>query len=196
MSSTDETVDERRGRTSPKQRELDGMLRRMELRISDGAFWQVQGHLLLDNKTLETLESEVFSGIGFYSRPKAGANAEAIVGFVGGRQNPVIIGTRDEDTRKRVAAIGEDEAAMFNTQAIVTVGNDGKIRVQAVGGVAVELTKASETNNLRAFVMQQFSGVGHGHPAPGGATTGTVPIVTPVAAPTTAYPGTDILKGQ
>lgn len=198
MSRTDETIDERRGRTSPQQREIAGAIRRMELRVTDGASWQVVGHLLLDGKTRETAEADAFIGIGFYARPPAGANAEAIVAFVGGRQNPVIVGTRDEDTRREVAKdFPQDTTAMFNSQAMVTVDSDGKIRARLVGGAAVELAKASELNNLRAFVMQQFSGTpGHTHGVSGAATNTTVSVVIPVAAPVTAYPGTDILKGQ
>jgi len=196
MSSTDETIDERRGRTSPRQREIAGVLRRMELRVTDGAMWQVIGHLLLDSKTKESLEVEPFINVGFYARPPVGTNAEAIVGFIAGYQSPVILGTRDEDTRKQVAQIAQDEAIAYNTKAVLHIDKDGNIHARLANGTTRKLAFADEVNNLRAFTMQQFSGVGHGHPAPGGATTGTVPIVTPVSAPATAYLGTSVLKGQ
>jgi len=63
---------------------------------------------------------------------------------------------------------------------------------------AVGLAKASELNDLRAFVVQQFSAPGHTHTLVSGGTvtTGVAPVVLPVPAPATAYPGTVVLKGQ
>lgn len=198
MSSSDGTIEDVRAQTTTDRRNTIGMIRRMAVKLTRRPFWQVAGLLLLDRSTKEALNAEVFSGIGFYARPKEGANAEAILGFPGGPENPCIIGTRDEDVRKRVANIDADETAAFNSQAVLRITKAGKILAYLAGQVAdaVGLAKASELNNLRAFVMQQFSGAGHGHAVSGAATTTTVPIVAPVAAPATPYPGTDVLKGQ
>lgn len=202
MSHTDESTASLRDRTSPAARDALGMIRRMAITLTDGAFWQVVGHLLFDGVTREPKQVEPYTGVGFYSRPAPGSNAEAIVVHVGGAQNPAIVATRDEDLRKKVfpssAPMGQDEAAAFNTQAVMHV-KAGKVLTYLVGHIAdaVGLAKASELNNLRAFVMQQFSGTpGHTHAVSGAATTTTVPVITPVVAPVTSYPGTTVLHGE
>lgn len=203
MSRNDESILDTRGRTSPRARDAAGSIRRMVITLTDGAFWQVAGHLLMDNLTVETKQAEPFTGGGFYSRPAPGANAEAVVAHVGGAQNPTIVATRDEGLRAQVfpasAPMAQDEAAAFNTKAMMYITKLSKVIVSLVGQAAsaVGLAKASELNDLRAFVVQQFSGPGHTHAIPGpAATTSTVPVVTPVPAPTSAYPGTQVLKAQ
>lgn len=197
MSRTDDTTADRRAQVSKANRDNLNMLRRMVVRVTSKPFWQAVGVLLLDGATRETVAAEVFSNIGFYSRPKSGANAEAVVANLGGAaENGVIIATRDEDTRKRVAQLDQDETMAYNTLAGVKMTKAGKIFACAHGGTPVELALASELNNLRAFVMQQFSAPGHTHGVSGAVTNSVVPVVAPVAAPATAYPGTDVLKGQ
>lgn len=195
MSTTDGTIRDFRNDVSPDRRHVLGSLRRMAVRLTSSAFWKVVGHLLLDG-TEEVRDVEVFSGIGFYARPKKGNRAEALVVFPGGAANPIAVATRDEDSRKIAASIDNDETAMFNTQCGVYATNGGKIEAREPDGTAVELAKASELNNLRAFVMQQFSGAGHVHAVSGAATTAVTPVVLPVPLPSTDYPGTDVLKGQ
>lgn len=204
MSTIDDPILGVRDRTSPREREVMGMIRRMEIRISDGAFWQVAGHLLMDNKTKETKQAEPFSGGGFYSRPAPGANAEALVAHVGGSQNPVIVATRDEGLRRAIeqargSKFDQDETAMFNTAVVACCTKTGKFVASAPGGTAKSLATTDELNDLRAFVMQQFSGTpGHTHALVSGGTitTTTVPVVLPVVAPSTDYPGTQVLEGQ
>lgn len=202
-SWTGNTSAEWRDGTGTDARRLAGLIRRMAVTVTSGVFWQVVGHLLFDNTTKETLDAEVFSGGGFYWRPKAGANAEAIVAFPGGPENPVIVALRDEDLRKKMAQLAQDEAAMVTTQVGVYATSAGKIEARAAGGTAVELAKVSELNSLRSayadllgFVQNQFTGTGHGHGVSGAATTGTIPIGIPPSSAPAAYPGTGVLKGQ
>lgn len=193
---TDYTTKDFRDQTSPETRDWRGMIRRVAISLTSAGTWQVIGHLLLDGKTREVRNAEVFGGVGFHARPPAGANAEGIVAFVGGAANPHLIATRDEDTRKKVANIEQDETMAYNTQVGVKMTKDGKIAACAHGATPVGLALESELNDLRAFIMQQFSGSGHVHAVSGGATTATTPVVLPVVAPTTDYPGTDVLRGQ
>lgn len=205
MSSwTGNTSAEWREGTDTPARRLAGLVRRMAVTVTSATFWQVVGHLLFDNRTKETLDAEVFSGGGFYWRPKAGANAEAIVVFPGGPENPVIVGLRDEDLRKKMAQLDQDEAAMVNTQAGVFITSDGFVEARQDGGTGVGLAKVSELNNLRAeyerllaFVNAQFTGAGHVHGVSGATTNSTLPV--PPAPPTSApapYAGTQVLLGE
>jgi phage gp45-like len=193
VSRIDETIEERRDRTSPLARDIAGVLRWFAITLTSGPTWQVIGHLLIDGLTRETRSAAVFSGIGFYSRPKAGTNREAIVANIAGAENPVIIATRDEDTRARVADIDEDETMAYNTVVGVLLRKDNKILACMHGGTPVELAKASELNSLRAFVAAQFAAVGHSHTVVGGATTATAALG---AVPTTSYPGTQVFKAE
>lgn len=142
---TDYTVKDFRDQTSPEVRDWRGMIRRVAISLTTGATWQVIGHLLLDGVTRETRPAEVFSGIGFFGRPPAGANAEGVLAFVGGAANPQLIATRDEDTRKKVANIDQNETAMFNSLAIATAKKDGTFEVRAAATPTVQPTLLGDT---------------------------------------------------
>lgn len=131
--STDDTTWERRAALSGDARAAAGMIRRMALTLTSEVTWQVTGHELLDGKP-ETRQAEVFSGIGFFSRPRPGSNAEAILGFVGGSSNPVVVATRDEDTRKRMATIQQDETVVFNSVARVLVKRNATVEISSGAG--------------------------------------------------------------
>lgn len=192
MSRTDDTIAETRQQGSSDRRHLLGMLRRMVIKVTDGAFWQTLGLLLLDGVTPETVQAEVWPGIGFYARPSPSVNAEAIVGFVGGAQNPAILATRDEDTRKRVAKIDQNETMMFNTGAVVLVDKNNHVHIRLANGTTKRLAFNDDLNDLRSFVSDQFTAPGHTHAVAGAATT----AVTPTTTPPTAYSGTDVIRGQ
>jgi phage gp45-like len=144
--------------TSTQMRQLAGVIRRMAVTVTnifkDGAtpasFWQVVGHILLDNTTQETADAEVFSGVGFYARPPAGANAEAIIAFPGGPSNPCVVASRDEATRKAVAgAAAQDETFVFNSKVALRFTASGLIQAYLVGGpVPVKLALASDHDAL------------------------------------------------
>lgn len=196
MSATDNTVRGWREETSPERRRGDGMIRRMPVRLTAGVFWRVEGHRLLDGRTKEARDAEVFSGVGFYARPAAGAKAEAIVAFLGDDgQNPVVVATRDEAARKAIAQLEQNSTAMFNAGAnatIVLIKPDGTVEIRRGNGVAAKLPTLADYNALRTFVNAQFSGPGHTHATPSGTTTATTPVGTPPGAPA----GTVVLKAQ
>lgn len=134
MSSTDNTTKDWRAETSPSERSAAARVRRMAIRLTSGVFWRLAGHLLLDGVTREARDAEVFSGIGFFSRPKQGANAEAVV--VGDAENPIIIATRDEAVRQAIARLEQDSTAIYNTMAIVVIKPDGTIHIRSKNGTA------------------------------------------------------------
>lgn len=190
MSSTDNTTREWREETSSERRGALGMIRRMAARLTEGAFWQIVGHLLLDNRTPETRDAEVFGTLGFYSRPKAGANAEVMVVFPGGSANPVIVGTRDEELRATIANLAQGETAMCNRAVIVICKSNGTVEIRLPGGTALPLPKLAEL----ADVVSKFNSHTHvvsGVTAGGAAVTSAVPV--PLA---TAPSGTAVLKAQ
>jgi hypothetical protein len=157
--------------TSTQARELAGKVRRMAVSVTNvlsgvgtttASFWQVVGHLLQDNTTKETADAEVFSGVGVYARPPAGANAEAMVAFPGGASNPVVVATRDEATRKKVAGnCGQDETFVYNSQVAIRFTNTGLIQAYLVGGpVPVKLALASDVDNVvTAYNAHKHTGV-------------------------------------
>jgi phage gp45-like len=137
---------------SAAARDAAGKIRRMAITLTTRALWQVLGHLLIDG-TPETHDAEVFSGVGFYSRPPTGSKPEAIVVFPGGPGNPTIIATRDEATRKASVGNGTDDiAAMFNTVAIVMVKADGTIELRSVGGSASFVALTSDLATLKSAI--------------------------------------------
>lgn len=169
MSNSSNTTKDWRDETGAVARRLAGMVRRVAIRMTQGVTWQAIGHILLDGSK-ETLDAEVFSGIGFHSRPAADANAEAIVAFPGGPSNPVIVATRDEATRKRVADAGQDETWMFNTKVAIRMTASGQIQAFIVGGpTPVKLALLSDVDSA----VTAYNG--HTHPAPGGTTSAVLP---------------------
>jgi hypothetical protein len=199
MSEADQTIEEARNQFSQQNRKFLGMVRRMAVTVTSGAFWQVVGGLLLDGVTKETRAAEPFSGIGFYARPAPGVNAEAIVLNVGAApENPVIVATRDEDSRKKFANIAQDETSAYNTRTKILILKTGEVTVgrHTAGDTALRrLAFVDELNDLRAWVINQFTGPGHTHATPSGVTTAVTPF-DPTGAPDEEFPGTDILRSQ
>lgn len=134
MSSTDDTVHDIRAETSVDKRNEAGRIRHMAVRLTEGGSWQVAGHLLIDTRTREVISGDVFGGVGFAARPAARANAEAVIVFPGGASNPVIVATRDEDLRRAMGELAQNETAMFNRLVTVLCGADGTVEVRAAAG--------------------------------------------------------------
>lgn len=131
---------------------LAGMIRRFAVTLTSGTFWQLLGHLLLDGKP-ETHESEVFGGVGFYARPPAGSRPEAIAVSLAGGGEPVIIATRDEQTRQAVAGeLAEGETATFSDQTISVHKANGTIEHRSAGGTAELLALKADLQALRAAI--------------------------------------------
>lgn len=130
-----------------KDRRLRGMLRRMVVRATKRVLWQLEGHKL-PNGVTEPAEAEVFSGVGFYARPRTSSRAEAIMAAIGDAQHVVIIATRDEDLRKRWASAldrSADVAAMFNSAAITLI-KDSTVEIRSrTGELLVEPTIKATT---------------------------------------------------
>jgi hypothetical protein len=189
MGRSDNTVEDWAYERSPDRRHMLGAIRRMAVKLTEGAFWRIAGHILLDRK-VEAKDAEVFGGIGFHSRPKPGANAEAIVVFPGGASNPCVVGLRDEDLRKQVAQLDHDETCTFNSLTIIHHTNDGFVEIRTPGGAAFALPTLADYNRLRnAFNSHDHPYVNGTTPATtGGAISATDTI--PVPAPT----GTQVLK--
>jgi phage gp45-like len=132
----------------------------------------------------------VFSGVGFYARPKVGHNAEAVVVFPGGAANPIIIATRDEDARKAMAKLNADETAVFNSTTVILIKKDGTVEVRAANGTAKSLVH-----------FDTFSRHVHSCTAPGNPSGPPIPVVSvpppgPGDPPTVPLGGTTVLKAQ
>ncbi len=189
MSAIDNTTREWRAETSAERRGELGKIRRMVVALSSGVFWQTVGHLLFDNVTHETRDAEVFSGVGFYSRPKAGHNTEAVVVFAGGSSNPIIIATRDEDARKAIANLAEDESAVFNSSTIIIVKANGTVEIRSATGTALSLATKADLDALAGKVS------GHVHQVVCPSGGGTV-VSAAATGSTPAALGTTVLKAQ
>lgn len=190
MSNTDNTTREWRDEISPERRGIAGMIRQMAVKLTEGGFWQVVGHFLFDNRTPETRNAELFGTLGFYSRPKAGANVGAIVLFPGGSSNPVIIATQDEELRATIANLAQGETAMCNRATIILCKPNGTVEIRLPGGTALPLPKLAEL----ADVVSKFNS--HTHVV-AGVTAGGASVTSAVPVPTASAPsGTTVLKAQ
>ena len=169
-------------------------IRRMIVKVTTKALWQVLGAIGEDDKDLP-----VFSGIGAYSRPPdSGTNPEVIVLKIGGKTaHPVIVATRDEDMRLAIAAIRDlapDESAIFNRSARVHVKSDGTVLVDDGTG-AVELALKSDVDDLETFLGDEFdTGAGHTHTATGSPPTSGSGSGVGFGIPSAT--GTTVLKGK
>lgn len=184
-SNSDNTTKEWRDETSTERRDYLGMLRRMAVKLTQGATWQVIGHLLLDGKR-EARDAELFGGtLGFYSRPVAGAAAEAIVWNREGA-DPVIIATRDEDLRK-LFALNQGETAMCNRATIVLCKPNGTVEIRTPGGTAAFLATKADLDDLKDAISGAATVAGDGGAA----------FKANVLAALAGWPaGTTVLKAQ
>lgn len=193
------SVDRFAAAIDPTKRAARSMVRRLAIAATSRVLWQLTGVRNLDGTT-EALSVEVFPGIGFFARPPAGSKPEAIVVNVGGANAPAAVATRDEQTRKAVADLAEDEAAMFNSTGGVFVKADGTIHARSAGGSAVPLATLADLEALRTYVLNQFStATGHTHVVSGAATTTTTSVAAPGTPPAVAPPtpaGTSVLRGE
>lgn len=125
--------------TDPRWISVHGMIRRMVVSLTDQVKWQLAGVPLPDGHggvNVEVRKAEVFSGIGFHSRPPESGAPEAVVLSLGGDASaPVVVATRDEKTRAEVAGdLHEDETALFNSKAMLLAKANGTIEVGAGPG--------------------------------------------------------------
>lgn len=198
MSKSTDTTEDARHQISTENRDLNGMIRWMEVKLSGSksptsSRWQLLGVLLLDQVTREVIEAENFSNVGFYARPAPGANAEATVAFAGGAQNPIIIATRDEDLRKKVANIDQGETMVFTNKACVYIKADGTIEIRSATGVANPVPTLAEFNALVDKVNNIVTAHDtHGHTDPQGGVTGLPSVLT--SGPTSHGSGTTKVK--
>lgn len=183
------------------RRSFFGMIGRVAIKLTGAerkrGFWQVVGAILPDAHTPQAEELEQFSGIGFYARPRVGSNPEAITACVGAdAQNKVIIATRDEKLRRKMANLGEDETAMYNSLAAVTINDNGFILVgsdNVDSGTQFQLAKNDDLNALAAWVRAQFAAsTGHSHAVAGPSTISVVPAAS--TSPTGPYVGSSRLR--
>lgn len=186
---SNKTIEELRYEGSSDRRQMLSTIRRMAVKLTEGAFWRIAGHILLDRK-VEAKDAEVFGGIGFHSRPPVGANAEALVAFPGGASNACIVGLRDEDTRKKVANLDHDETMTFNSLTVVHHDNEGFVEIRTPNGAAFALPTLADYNRLRnAFNSHVHTSAAAGSPTSGATSiTDTIPVPSPT--------GTTVLKAQ
>lgn len=168
--------------TNPEKRSLRAMVRRLAVVATARVLWQLSGVRNLDGTT-EVLNVEVFPGIGFYARPPSG-RGEVIMVNVGGANAPAVVASRDEQTRKDVADLDADEAAMFNSVATVHVTAAGTVDVRSAAGAAVPLATKADIDALREWALA------HIHTDPVSGVT-TAPTVAPPSAA-----GTTVLMGE
>lgn len=138
---------------SDETRRLFGAIRRLAVRVTKGAIWQVLGHRI--NNVEEFVDGELFSGIGFFSRPRKKSRAEAIVVSIGDSRHSVIIATRDEDLRrlwKSELEAGEDVAAMFSSATIILIKPDGTVEIRSRGGEAQELATKADVAKIETAI--------------------------------------------
>ena len=111
---------------------MRAMIRRFVVKASAKGLWNIEGFSDEDDSDVP-----VFSGVGFYSRPRSAedSDAECVVVKIGGKTaHPVIVATRDERLRQAIVAARDldvDETILFNsTGALVHLKNDGNIEIQ------------------------------------------------------------------
>lgn len=146
-----------RDAVSPPIRDLAGRLRRMLIRLtsragSPSAIWQLLGHRGEDGRT-ETVDAEVFSGIGVFARPLGSAKAEAVVVNVGSVEQPIVIATRCEDVRKAVLdQLAENETAIYTSKAVVWIRADGTVEIRTATGTAKKVAHQEDLEALWTHV--------------------------------------------
>ena len=109
------------------------LLRRMTVVGTGLAEWDVEG--FNDGENTEADSAEVFGGIGFASRPSNGANAEVIVGHLGGDSNhPVILATRDLDSALNFEQVA---GSLLAGETAIFTPSGAYVKIDALGNIDV-----------------------------------------------------------
>ena len=154
----------------------------MVVGLTNAALWALEA--TADEKDTDV---EVFSNVGFYSRPPADSDAEAVVVKMGGSsRHSAIIATRDEKVRQAIAAakdLAEDETILFNsTGALIHLKADGSVEVQAKAGAKIFARTAgggADDVVLRSEFLIHFHPTAATGATSGPATAGGTGPVTP-----------------
>jgi len=163
------------------ERRVKAMIRRMRPLKTAGALWRLAGYA----GEVDAEGVELFSGIGFYSRPGSSGKPEVVVNKIGGASgHPVVVATRDESIR---VELDEDETAIFNSASIVKIKADGTIEVGSRGGTPVPLATLADVEAIR----NDLNGHEHTYVPSGGGTA-----LTTLGPSVTAPSGTAKLKGE
>lgn len=189
----------------PDARTNASRIRRMLLGVTSRVFWQLVGYKSHETKQ-PTTDAENFSGIGFYARPRSSDRAEAILASVADARHSVIVATRNEDVRKVMADLDEDETAIFTSSAIVIINADGTVEVRSQLGVAQSLAnevyRTAEDVMLTAVAALCTAIAGmtapagtYPHPAVTAAATAAATAITTFQAGSSTYL-TAVLKGE
>jgi len=185
------TIEQFRGVARELTIELRGMLRRVVIgATTSDRLWQFLGYEGIDQGEREPFtKTEVFQGVGFSSRPKAG-QGEAIIAHIGGRAgHAVAIATRDRATEP--GDLSEDETQMHTSKAQVRVKANGEVHVtDRSGGAAVPLATLADLEALKK-IIQTWTPV----PNDGGAALKAA-MLGLFNGPPTWPAGTSKLKGQ
>lgn len=186
-------IDRQRDKTGPMAIALRGMIRKTVVRLAKATgLWNLVGFLGANGEEEPFTEVEVFPGIGFWSRPRANAKAEAIVANVGGESGqPVIIATRDMGIHR---TINDDEAVVCNSLVQVYVKNDSTVCVDDGSG-AIPLATKADIDALRNWLASAIVSHTHGGVTTGGGVSGPSTVTHVPNTPPNAA-GTSVLKGK
>lgn len=180
-----QTVRSLRARVGGIGNRVRNVIRRMGVSTTDGALWVLEGVEDYEGN-VETDEAEVFSGVGFYSRPARGRDVEAVVARVGGESgHGVVVATRDH-ALVQLLDLGDNETAIATTKAVVKITADGTIEVGSHDGAFAPLATKADIDALRLWALA------HVH---SGVTTGGGSSGAPAAPPPSAI-GTRKLRAE
>lgn len=138
--------------TDPFRTRVRGAVRRMLIKLTTKALWQLAGHKI--DGTEEVIKAEPFSGIGIAARPPASGKPEAIVAMLNDAEAPVIIAIRDEKTRAAVAgALKLGETMVHTDKLVVHLTAEEIIELRKVGGVAGFVALLSDLSRLKVALV-------------------------------------------
>lgn len=139
--------------THPRWLRLAGMVRRMAITLTSKVLWQLAGFRLPDGSQ-EVINAEPFTGAGFYSRPPASGQPEAIVINIESASAPMIIAIRDEKTRAAiVGALLQGETAMYTDKSLFKINADGTMEGRSAGGTAGFLGTVVDLTTLKSAIQ-------------------------------------------
>ena len=156
----------------------------MAARLTEGGLWGLSGY---PGET--DPDVELFPGVGFFSRPREGAENVEVIVLKLAENHPVIVATRDEDTR---VELDHDETAIFTSQSIVKIKQDGTIEIGSIGGTFKSLATLDDLQTVRDEVHDhEHLYVPALHPA-----VPPTPVSTTGGPTVTSPTGTTKLKGE
>ena len=139
------------------ERMVRNLVRRMVVTGAGIARWSLRGHGD-EHGRFETIEADMYHGIGICARPPEASDTEAVVLAIDAAgHRRVIVAVRDAQTQEALVetvGLGANETLLHNADMILKITNDRQILIGLPGGEFQGVALADHTHAAPEIIGQ------------------------------------------